>query len=111
MARRRFQNPKPQRRGHWWTLLVWQDKFENGTRSRSRKRVNIAPATMPEREALKMAAEYMRPMNQGLIAVGSATNFTEFVEGVYKPVMLPKMASSTKGRYEGVIRNYLKPQF
>ena len=27
MARRRFQAPKPKRRGKWWCLLYWQDEF------------------------------------------------------------------------------------
>ena len=50
-------------------------------------------------------------MNQGLTTVGSATNFTEFVDTVYIPVVLPKMAKTTQGRYEGIINNYLKPLF
>jgi integrase len=111
MARRRFQAPKPTRRGKWWTLLIWQDEFRYGKRIRKRKRVKLAPATMPEREVQKVAAEYMRPMNQGLSSIGSATNFAEFVEAVYVPVVLSKMAKSTQGRYQGIIRHYLKPQF
>ncbi|MGE5569089.1 MAG: tyrosine-type recombinase/integrase [Rhodospirillales bacterium] len=111
MARRRFQAPKPKRRGKWWTLLYWQDKFIEGRRVRERKRVKLAPATMPEREVQKIAAEHLRPINQGLLTVGSATNFTEFVDNVYVPVMLPKMAQSTQDRYKGILKNYLKPQF
>jgi len=63
MARRRFQNPKLQKRGDWWTIRVWQDVLKNGTICRSYKRVRLAPATMPEREARKVAAEYMQPLN------------------------------------------------
>lgn len=111
MARRRFQAPKPVRRGKWWCLRYWQDEFEDGRRIRTRVRVKLAPATMPEREVSKIAAEHLRPMNQGLITVGSATNFTEFVDNVYIQVSLPKMASSTQDRYQGIIDNYLKPQF
>jgi hypothetical protein len=111
MARRRFQAPKPERRGKYWVLRYWQDVFENGRRTRERKRVKLAPATTPEREVKKIAAEHLRPMNQGLITVGSATNFHEFVDNVYIPVSLAKLASSTQDRYEGIIENYLKPQF
>jgi len=111
MARRRFQDPKPKRRGKWWTLLLWQDEITDGRRIRTRKRVNLAPAAMPEREVLKIAAEHLRPMNQGLQTIGSATNFGEFVDRIYAPVVLPNMARSTQIRYQGVIRNYLKPQF
>lgn len=111
MARRRFQAPKPERRGKYWVLRFWQDEFHDGRRTRERKRIKLAPASMAEREVKKIAAEHLRPMNQGLITVGSATNFTEFVDNVYVPVSLPKMASTTQGRYQGIIDNYLKPQF
>ena len=66
---------------------------------------------MPEREVRKIAEEHLRPLNQGLLTVGSAVKFSEFVESEYKPIMLPLMAKSTQGRYSGVIKNYLKPQF
>jgi len=56
---------------------------------------------MAEREVKKIAAEHLRPMNQGLVSIGSATNFTEFVDNVYTPVSLTKMASSTQDRYRG----------
>jgi integrase len=111
MARRRFQAPKPKRHGRWWCLLHWQDEFIDGRRIRKRKRVKLAPAEMPEREVSKIAAEYLRPMNQGLVTLGAATNFAEFVGTVYVPVVLPKMAKTTQGRYEGIIDNYLRPQF
>jgi hypothetical protein len=111
MARRRYQAPKPKRRGKWWTLLYWQDVFIEGRRTRQWKRLKLAPASLPEREVNQIAAEHLRPMNQGLITVGSATNFVEFVDNVYTPVVLSKMARSTQDRYAGVIQNYLKPQF
>ncbi len=111
MARRRFQAPKPKKRGKWWCLRYWQDQFIDGRRIRKRVRINLAPATMPEREVAKIAAEHLRPMNQGLAAVGSATKFAHFVDEVYIPVVLPKMARSTQDRYQGVIENYLEPQF
>src|SRR3954451_13690371 len=66
MARRRFQDPKPERRGKWWVLRFWQDVFEDGRRTRKRKRIKLAPSSMGEREVLKIAAEHLRPMNQGL---------------------------------------------
>ncbi len=111
MARRRFQQPTPKRRGKWWTLLFWQDEFQNGRRIRKRKRVKIAPAILPEREAKKIAAEYLRPLNQGLETIGSATKFEDYVEGVYKPTVMPLFASSTQQRYGSVIKIYLIPTF
>jgi integrase len=111
MARRRCQNPKPKKEGNKWVLYYWIDVFENGKRRRKKKREPIGPATMPEREARKIALEHLRPINQGIINVGSATGFATFVDNIYLPVVLPQMAKSTRDRYEGVIKNYLKPQF
>jgi hypothetical protein len=73
--------------------------------------VRIAPATVPEREARKIAAELVRPQNQGLELVGSATNFSEYVENTYKPLLMPLMAKTTQDRTRGVIANYLVPEF
>ena len=111
MARRRFQNPKPQRRGAWWTLLYRRDEFKNGKLERTRIRVRIAPATMPEREARKVAAEYLQPLNQTLTALGSATNFAEYVRDTYTVTVMPLFAKSTQDRYRGVIARYLSPAF
>jgi len=111
MARRRFQDPKPQRLGKWWYLLTWQDEFIEGRRIRKRKRIKLALTTMPEREVRKIAAEMLRPLNQGLISIGSGTKFEDFVESVYKPTVLPVMAKTTQDRYVSVLKNYLVPAF
>ena len=65
MAKRRFQDPKPRRRGAWWTMRVWRDEFVDGKHIRKQQRVRLAAATVPEREVRKMATEYLRPLNQG----------------------------------------------
>lgn len=111
MARRRFQNPKPFRHGRWWYLQYWRDDFSEGKPKRKRPWAKLAPSTMPEREVKKIAAEFLRPLNQGLESIGSATNFTKYVEETYIPVVMPLMAKSTQNRYQGVIRNYLLPAF
>ena len=107
MARGRFQNPKPERRGAWWTLLSRRDEFKNGKLERRRIRVRLAPATMPEREARKVAAEYLQPLNQTLTCSGSATNFAEYVRDTYMGTVMPLFAKSTQDRYRGVIARYL----
>src|SRR5271169_2070341 len=66
---------------------------------------------MPVREVQKVKAEYLRPLNQGLISAGSATPFEGFVDTVYKTTVLPLMASSTQARYRGIIDLYLIPAF
>lgn len=111
MARRRFQDPKPKREGKWWYLLLWQDEYVEGKRIRKRKRIRLAPATMPEREVKKIAAEFLRPPNQGLAPIGAAVGFEDYVETVYKTTILPLMAKSTQSRYISVIKLHLNPAF
>jgi integrase len=111
MARRRFQNPKPFREGAWWWIFVRRDVFSQGKVSRRKERVKLAPATMSDREVRKVSAEYLRPLNQGLESLGSATNFTTYVNDTYIPVVLPLMATTTQSRSRGVIQNYLLPAF
>lgn len=111
MARRRFQAPKARRRGDWWTIQVRHDVFANGKLKRSNKRVRLAPASMPEREVRKVAAEYLRPLNQEMQSIGSATNFAHYVEHTYLAVMMPLFAKSTRDRTKGILENYLLPTF
>jgi len=111
MAKRRFQSPEPERCGRWWYIRYWDDVFENGKLIRKRKRHKLAPADTGEREVKKMAAEFLRPKNQGLAPLGSAMLFSDYVENTYSSTLLPLMAKSTRGRYEGIIRNYLTPAF
>jgi integrase len=111
MTRRRFQDPKPRRRGDWWSIQVRQDVVVNGKLRRSNKRVRLAPATMHEREVRKVVAEYLRPLNQGIQGIGSAVSFAQYVQQEYMPVVMPLLAKSTRDRYEGVLKNYLLPTF
>lgn len=111
MARRRFQAPTPKREGKWWYLLYWQDEIEQGRRVRKKKRVKLAPATMPEREVKKLAAEHLRPMNQGLQSLGSATLLMTFVEDTYRPAIMPTLSVSTQQRYASVLKVHLLPKF
>jgi hypothetical protein len=46
----------------------------------------------------------LRPMNQGLETIGSATRFAEYVNGTYRPTVLPLKATTTKASYEGTLR-------
>src|SRR3990170_347507 len=96
MARRRCQDPKPRREGNWWVIYFYEDDLVNGERRRRRKRKPIAQASMPEREVRKVALEFLRPTNQGLVTVGSAIQFEDYVESIYNPTVMPLMASSTQ---------------
>jgi len=111
MARRRFQAPRPKREGAWWYIRLWQDVLVGGKQQRKQTRIKLAPASVPYREAQKIAEERLSPMNHGLQALGSACSFTEYVETTYKPVVLPLLARTTQDCYQGVIRKHLKPSF
>ena len=58
-----------------------------------------------------MAAELLRPMNQGLETIGSATPFGSYVRGTYRPTVLPLLASTTQASYDGTLSKYLLPAF
>src|SRR5215831_13318350 len=111
MARGRYQKPSPRREGNQWVLYYWADDFENGQRRRKKKRHVLGPSTMGAREAEKIRDEFLRPINQGLVSIGSATKFADFVATVYRPVVLPTMAKSTRDRSMSVYTNYLGPAF
>jgi integrase len=111
MARRRFQDPTPKIRGGWWTIQVRTDEFVGGKYKRMKRRVRIAPADWSERRVLKEVSEYLRPMNRDLQGVGGAVNFKNFVNDYYLKVHMPLLAETTQGRYQGVLDNYLLPEF
>lgn len=111
MSRRRHQDPTLEKHGKFWTIIVRKDDFVDGKPVRRRTRVRIAPITTPIRQALKIKDEYLRPINQGLTAIGSATNFRKYVEDYYMALEMPTLAKPTQDRYRGVIDNYLLPAF
>ena len=112
MARRRFQDPTPKRRGKWWALRYRQDEIVDGKLTRVRKEVRLALVeNTSEKDARRLAAEHLRPLNQGLESVGAAVNFEHYVEKTYLPLVMPLFAKSTQGRYQGVLDNYLIPTF
>jgi integrase len=112
MAQRRFQDPTPKRRGSWWTLRFRRDEIIDGKLKRIRKEVRLAlVANTSERDARRLAAEHLRPLNQGLESVGAAVNFQNYVEKHFIPLVMPQYAQTTKQRYQGVLDNYLIPVF
>jgi integrase len=111
MARKRYQDPTPKRRGAWWTLRFRQDEIVNGKRARVRKEVRLARVdNTSERDARRLASEHLRPLNQGLESIGAAVNFEHYVN-TYLSLQMPLLAKSTQDRYRGVLDNYLIPAF
>ncbi len=73
--------------------------------------MKVAPAAVPDRDARKIAAELLRPMNQGLEMIGSATAFGTYVAGTYGSPVLPLLATTTRNNYECYLDKYLLPMF
>ena len=112
MAKRRYQDPKPKREGNFWWIRIWTDQIVNGVRTRTRQRIKLAPASMPEREVRKIAAQtVLQPINQGLLTVGSAVTFSDFVENTYKTTALPLLAKPVQDCYSAMIDRHLEPVF
>jgi len=111
MARRRFQSPKPRRRGAWWVIDVRKDVLEKGRVRRKKTTVRLTSSDKPWYEVRRLADEYLRKLNNSLETIGAATNFEHFVTSTYKRLVLPLTATTTKDRYEGVLKNYLLPEF
>jgi integrase len=110
MARRRYQKPRPTRRGQQWTILVREDQVEDGKRSRKVKRVAIGPASLTKAEAERLRDEYLSPVNHPNIGIGGACRFSDFAK-TYEQDILPTLSSTTRARSQSVIKNYLRPAF
>lgn len=102
MAKRRYQDPKPFREGSWWWINPRKDEFLNGKLHRVRTRMKVCSADIAEREARKIAAELLRPMNQGLETIGSAMRFADYVKNTFKDYLETK-SSTTQASYNGTL--------
>jgi integrase len=111
MARRRFQNPRPFREGNWWWINPRQDELVNGKIVRKKKRIKLAPSSVGEREARRIADEVLRPMNQGLETISSVTQFGAYVNSTYKSTVMPLLATTTQNNYQYVLQKHLLPTF
>ncbi len=111
MVRRRFQNLKPFREGNWWWLTPRIDEYNDGRIVHKKTRIKLAPADVGPREASKIAAERLHPMNQGQESIGSCTPLRVFVDSTYRQAVLPLLASTTRSNYEYVLESRLLPAF
>jgi len=111
MALRRYQAPEPKRHGKHWTIVVWEDHFQDGQLKRRQRRIRLASLDTPFRKVLRLRDERLKPVNQGMLAFGSATTFRNFVQDTYIPLEMPNLATTTQERYRGVLDAYLLPAF
>lgn len=111
MARRRFQDPQPEKLGRAWYIRVWEDVYTGGVRTRKRKRIKLAAADKGLREVQKLAADRLRKLNSGLVQVGAGVNFMHYIENEYRTKYLPTLAQPVQDCYESIIKVHLDPVF
>jgi hypothetical protein len=58
--------------------------------------MKVVSATLSEREARRIAVETLRPMNQGLESIGSATQLGAYIASTYRATVLPLLATTTR---------------
>ena|SRR5579862_3084748 len=111
MAKRRFQDPQPEKLGRAWYIRVREDVYIGGVRTRKQKRIKLADASKGLREVQKLAADRLRRLNSGLVQVGAGVNFMHFVETEYRTKYLPNLAKPVQDSYESMINAHLDPAF
>lgn len=109
MARRRYQNPTPERRGEQWTILVREDVVEQGERVRRVRRVTLGPATLTRAEVQRLRDDYLARINQAAVGIGGACLFRDFAH-IYERDILSAQASTTRARSRSVLKNHLNPE-
>lgn len=116
MARRRYQKGSIRKRGKRnpvWEIQWWTDYLDkDGTIGRKRESKILGSATeLTRRQALKLADEFLRPLNLGKVTPLSTMTFSEFAENYFVPTALATLKPSTQKRYRQTLRNYLVPAF
>ena len=116
MARRRYQKGSIRKRGRRdpvWELLWREDSLEQDGRLKRRLCCKILGLVreLTLRQARKLAEEYLRPLNQGVLQPRHAITFQQFVETVFVPNAIPTLKLSTQKRYGRTLNNHLLPAF
>jgi len=110
MARRRYQKPRPQKRGKQWTILVREEVIENGQRKRKVKRVPLGPTSLTRAQVERLRDDYLAAVNAAAVGIGGACLFSDFVR-IYQKDVLSAHASTTQARSKSVLKNYLVPEY
>jgi integrase len=116
MARRRYQKGSIRKRGKRnpvWELQWWADYINpDGTLGRSRESTILGYVSeLTRRQAQKLAAEHLRPLNLGKVTPLSNLTFREFVERHFVPNVFPTLKLSTRQRYRRTLDVHLLPAF
>lgn len=116
MARRRFQKGSVRKRGTRnpvWELQFWEDYLKaDGILARRRESKILGSALeLTKRQALKMAADSLLPLNQGRLLPQSTLALREFVDRHFVPNAFPLLKISTQKRYRQILTVHLLPAF
>lgn len=113
MARRRYQNPKPELRGNRWEIRIRRDlALDDGSVVRKQQRIVLGGRTeLPtEKLAIRAAKPILDKLNSSLYRPEAITTFADFAER-WQATVLPEMKPSTQYDYRSIIRVHLLPAF
>lgn len=116
LARRRYQTGSIRKRGKRypvWELQWWADYLtSDGRIGRKRESMILGyVAEVSRKQAQKLAAEHLRPLNQGKLTPMATVIFADFIEKYFVPNALPTLKQSTRKRYQSTLNFHLKPAF
>src|SRR5947209_8745073 len=116
LARRRYQKGSIRKRGTRnpvWELQWWTDEIQaDGSLGRKREsKVLGFLSSMNKRQAMKVADEFLRPLNLGKITPFATIVFRDFIEKHFVPNAFPTLKTSTRRRYQSTIKTHLLPAF
>jgi len=116
LARKRYQKGSIRKRGTRnpvWELQWWADEIRpDGSLGRKRESSILGfVSSMNKRQAMKVADEFLRPLNLGKITPFSTIVFRDFLEKHFVPNVLPTLKTSTRKRYLSTIKIHLLPAF
>jgi integrase len=116
MARQRYQRGSLRKRGKKnpvWELQWWADFItSDGTLGRKRESMILGfISELTRKQAWKLAAEQLRPLNMGKVTPQSGVTFGQFVERHFIPNFLPTVKLATQKKYLSTIRIHLLPAF
>jgi len=96
-----------------WELQWWADYLTaEGKIGRKRESSVLGyVADLTRKQAQKLAAEQLLPLNQGKLTPMATVTFGEFIERFFAPNALPTLKQSTRKQYRSTINFNLKPAF
>jgi hypothetical protein len=105
LARRRYQKGSIRKRGTRnpvWELQWWTDEIRaDGSLGRKREsKVLGFLSSMNKRQAMKIADEFLRPLNLGKITPFATILFLDFIEKHFVPNVFPTLKTSTRNATE-----------